>query len=62
MPRWLNKLLGREKSHEQWLEENPGKYATKTPAPGISEEESARMRCQMEGELDAARTKREAGE
>lgn len=61
MPRWLDKLLGREKSHEQWLEENPGKYSTKAPPPAISEDESARMRSQMEGELDAARTKRDGG-
>jgi hypothetical protein len=60
MPRWLTRLLGKEKSHEQWLEENPGKYSTQAPPPGISEAESARMRSQMEGELDAARDKRDA--
>lgn len=61
MPAWLDKLLGRKKkSHEQWLEENPGKYSSNTPPPAISEDESARMRSQMEGELDAARAKRDA--
>ncbi len=62
MPRWLTKLLGKEKSHEQWLEENPTKYSSNAPPPSISEEDSAGMRSRMEAELDAQREKRDAAE
>lgn len=60
MIRMIKKLLGKEKSHEQWLEENPNKGTRTTGAPGVvSPEEEARVRSQMEGELDAQRTKRD---
>ena len=60
MIRMIKKLLGKEKSHEQWLEENPSKHTTTTGAPAlVTPEEEARVREKMEGELTDQRTKRD---
>jgi hypothetical protein len=60
MIRWIKKLLGKEQTHEEWLAAHPGKGSTSKGAPGIvTPEEEARVRSQMEGELDAQRTKRD---
>jgi hypothetical protein len=55
---WLQKLLGREKSHEQWLSEHPGKNTTKYVQATASEEEEQHIREKMERELDDARAAR----
>ena len=56
---WLKKLLGREKSHEEWLAEHPGKEARHSPPELVTEEEGQAMRERMEAELDTAREKRD---
>ncbi len=48
---WLKKILGREESHEAWLEAHPGKGSMAAPPAGISDEEQAAMRGRMEKEL-----------
>ena len=58
---WIQKLLRREPSHEEWLAAHPGKTAVKSPPPAISAEEEARTRATMERELDEQRAKRGEG-
>lgn len=48
---FLKKLLGKEKSHEEWLAAHPGKHSTSAPPPEASKEEAAATRARMEGEL-----------
>ncbi|GMV85555.1 MAG: hypothetical protein AMXMBFR80_14100 [Dehalococcoidia bacterium] len=60
--RWLNKLLGRQQSHEEWLEAHPGKHSNKSAPPGISPEEEKGMRDRMEAELAEQRAKREGSD
>ncbi len=59
---WLKKILGREESHEKWLEKNPGKGAPKAMPPMTTAEEDASVRANMEKELDAQRGRRESKE
>lgn len=56
---WLKKLLGRQETHEEWLEAHPGKHSNKSAPPSISAEDEKGMRDRMEAELDAQRAKRE---
>lgn len=56
---WLKKLLGREETHEQWLEKHPGKSSAKTVPPASDPEADAATRARMEGEMAEAREKRE---
>lgn len=58
MVRWLKRLLGREKSHEQWLEENPGKSSEKYVEVEVDQDERDRVREHMEGDLQEQRQKR----
>lgn len=58
MFRWLKKMLGQEKSHEQWLEEHPGKSSDKYVEAEIDEEERDRVRASMEEDLVQQREKR----
>lgn len=55
---WLKKLLGKEQTHEQWLAAHPGKESTKSAPPAVDHEEQARIRANMEAEMDASREKR----
>ncbi len=57
--RWLNKLLGRQQTHEEWLEAHPGKHSNTSAPPSISAEDERGMRDRMEAELDEQRAKRE---
>ena len=56
---WLKKILGREDSHEEWLEKHPGKGAPKAMPPLTTADEDASVRAHMEEELAAQRTRRE---
>ncbi len=60
--RWLNRLLGRQQSHEEWLEAHPGKHSNKSVPPAISPEDEQGMRDRMEAELAEQRAKREGGD
>lgn len=55
--RWLQKLTGRGNNREQWLDANPGKRNL-SEAPEHSDEYKARVRANMEQELDAQRNAR----
>lgn len=57
--RWLNKLLGRQQTHEEWLEAHPGKHSNKSAPPSISAEEERQTRERMETEMDEQRARRE---
>jgi hypothetical protein len=57
---FLKRLLGREKDHEQWLAEHPGKESKKAEPLAVDEDEQARARSHMEQELTEAREKRES--
>lgn len=57
--RWLKKLLGRQETHEEWLEAHPGKQSNKSAPPSISAEDERGMRDRMEAELAEQRAKRE---
>ncbi len=56
---WFKKLIGREKTHEEWLSAHPGKESSKGAPPSISSQDEARMRSTMEQEMEAQRQKRE---
>jgi hypothetical protein len=56
----LKKLLGRERTHEQWLEAHPDKGAPKTGSVAFSTEEKARTRATMEEGMKAQREKRQS--
>jgi hypothetical protein len=56
---WLKKLLGREETHERWLEKHPGKASTKSVPTAADPEAEAATRARMEGEMSAARDKRD---
>ncbi|MEX0782886.1 MAG: hypothetical protein WD557_09565 [Dehalococcoidia bacterium] len=56
---WLKKLLGREETHEEWLAKHPGKESSKSAPPMVDEEQEASTRARMEGEMDAARDRRD---
>jgi hypothetical protein len=56
---WLKKLLGREESHEEWLAKHPGKESTKSAPPAVDLDQEAATRARMEGEMDAARDRRD---
>lgn len=56
--RWLRRLLGREKSHEEWLAEHPGKSSDKYADAEVDEAERDRVREHMEQEMGEARAKR----
>jgi hypothetical protein len=51
-------MLGMEKSHEQWLEENPGKSSEKYVEAEVNQEERDRIRATMEADLDEKREQR----
>jgi hypothetical protein len=55
----LKKLLRRNESHEQWLEQHPGKSSVSVDAPAISLVDEAATRTRMEAELEQQRTRRE---
>ncbi|MGE3075964.1 MAG: hypothetical protein AB7N24_08765 [Dehalococcoidia bacterium] len=55
----LDKLLRRKPSHEQWLEDHPGKGRVTMDAPAISAADEAATRSRMETELSEQRNKRE---
>jgi len=57
--RWLKKILGRQDTHEQWLEKHPGKGASKSVGAVVSQDEEASVRAHMEEELDRQRERRE---
>jgi hypothetical protein len=57
---WLRRLLGREKSHEQWLAEHPGKSSDKYVEAEFDEEERDRIRAGMERDMEQARERRDA--
>ncbi|MDZ7728021.1 MAG: hypothetical protein U5Q44_07415 [Dehalococcoidia bacterium] len=56
---WLKKLIGKGQTHEEWLEEHPGKESKSSPPPAINKEQEAKNRATMEAELDTAREKRD---
>ena len=56
---WLKKLLGKEKTHDEWLATHPGKESKKSEAPPLDLEQEARTRAAMEGEMNSARQKRD---
>jgi hypothetical protein len=51
-------MFGMEKSHEDWLAENPGKSSEKYVEAEIDEEERDRVRASMETDLEAKRKER----
>ncbi len=55
---WLKKLLGREKSHDQWLAEHPGKGSDKHVEAEVDHDERARIRATMENDLAEKREQR----
>lgn len=55
----LKKLFGKEEAHEEWLARHPSKDSTKSAPPAIDLDQEARTRARMEGELDAARERRD---
>ncbi len=55
----LDKLLRRKPSHDQWLEDHPGKGKVTMDAPSISAADEAATRSRMEAELSEQRTKRD---
>lgn len=56
---FLKKLFGKERTHEEWLEANPGKSSKNAPPPEVDPIEEKATRDRMEAEMTAARTKRE---
>ncbi len=56
---WFKKLIGRQETHEQWLEKHPGKGAPSAPPPLNSPEDDAAVRSHMEEELAEQRRRRE---
>lgn len=56
--RWLKRLLGREKSHEQWLAENPGKSSDRYVEAEVDHDERDRIRASMEDDLAEKREQR----
>jgi hypothetical protein len=56
---FLQRLLRRKPSHEEWLAAHPGKESKKAAPLSIDEAEQQRMRNQMEGELDQQRATRQ---
>lgn len=58
MIRKIKKLLGMEKSHEQWLEEHPGKSSEKYVEAEVDHDEQDRIRDTMEKDLAQKREER----
>lgn len=54
---WLKKLTGKSDDREKWLESHPGKRSL-SAAPEESPEHAAKIRAQMEQELDTQRDNR----
>lgn len=59
---FLKRILrkGGESDHEAWLKAHPGKESMHMTSAAVTDEEKARMRSQMEGELDTQRGNRQA--
>ncbi len=55
---WLKKMLGREKTHDQWLAEHPGKSSDKHIEDKVDEGERDRIRAAMEDDLAEKREQR----
>ncbi len=55
---FFNRVLRRKTSHEDWLAAHPGKNVTYEAQAAVSTDEQARMRAQMEQEMEADRDKR----
>jgi hypothetical protein len=51
-------MLGREKTHDKWLEEHPGKSSEKHVEVATDEDERDRVRVRMEQDLDEKRRER----
>jgi hypothetical protein len=54
---WLKR--DREADHQKWLAAHPGKEATKSAPPMVTDEEKDRIRARMEQELEDQRSKRQ---
>jgi hypothetical protein len=55
---FLRRLLGRERDHDKWLADHPGKDSKKSAPLAVDEEEQARVREHMEQDLQEARDER----
>jgi hypothetical protein len=58
MIRRVKRMFGMEKSHEDWLAENPGKSSEKYVEAEIDQEERDRVRQHMEEDLEHKREQR----
>jgi hypothetical protein len=58
MIRRIKRMFGMEKSHEDWLAENPGKSSEKYVEAEIDQDERDRVRRHMEEELETKREQR----
>jgi hypothetical protein len=57
---WLKRILGREKSHEEWLADHPGKSSDKHVEAEVDQDEQARIRASMEEDLAGQRAQRDS--
>jgi hypothetical protein len=58
MIRRVKRMFGMEKSHEDWLAENPGKSSEKYVEAEIDQDERDRVRQHMEEDLENKREQR----